>query len=156
MEPEDSLPHFQVPTACSYSKPDRASPCPTPHVLKIHLNIILPFTPGSSKWSLSFRFPHENPVYTSPLPRTHYRPRQSHSSRLDHPNNIGWWVHIVKPLNVLFYSLPVTPSLLGPNILLNTLLLLLHEIVFTYFSSSLGIFQCCWWLFHWLFLLHYY
>ena len=24
--------------------------------------------PGSPKWSLSFRFPHQNPIYASPLP----------------------------------------------------------------------------------------
>jgi hypothetical protein len=30
--------------------------------------------PGSSKWSLSFRFPHQNPVYASPLPHACYVP----------------------------------------------------------------------------------
>ena len=56
---------------------------PTSHFLKIHFNIILPSMPGSFKWSLFFRFPHQNPVDASPLPHKRYMPRQSHSSRVD-------------------------------------------------------------------------
>ena len=82
---------------------------PTSHLLKIYLNIILPFTAGSPKLSLFHRFPHQNPVYTSPLPHTHNMPRPPHSSRFYHPNNIGWAVQIINPLkpklNPIFYLL---------------------------------------------------
>ena len=70
---------------------------PTSHFLKIHLNIILPSTPGSPKWSLSLMFPHQSPVNTSPLPHTCYIPRPPHS-RFHHPNNIGWAVQIINRL----------------------------------------------------------
>ena len=69
---------------------------PTSHFLKIHSNIILPSMLVSPKWSLSLRFPHQNPSYTSHLTHTYYTPRPSHHSRFDHPNSIGLGVQIIK------------------------------------------------------------
>ena len=93
-----SITTLQNPTTSPYPEPDQFSPCPTTHFLKIHLNIILPPTPGSSKWSLSIRLPHQNPAYISPLPHICYMPRPSHYSRCHHPNNIWWGVQIIKLL----------------------------------------------------------
>ena len=47
---------------------------PTSNFLEILLNIILPNKPGSSKWPISLRFPHQNPVYDSPFPNTLHTP----------------------------------------------------------------------------------
>jgi hypothetical protein len=62
---------------------------PTSHFLKIHHNIFLLSTSGSPQWSLYLRFPHQNPVHTSPFPHTRHMPRPFHSSRFYHPHNIG-------------------------------------------------------------------
>jgi len=47
------------------------------HFLKTYLNTILAFTVGSFMWSLSLRFPHQNPVLTSSLPYRCYMLRLS-------------------------------------------------------------------------------
>jgi hypothetical protein len=44
--------------------------------LKIHFNIILPSLPRSSKWSLSFLFSHQSPLFIYLLAYTCYMPCQ--------------------------------------------------------------------------------
>jgi len=58
------------------------------HFLKIHLDIILPSMFESPHWSVSLRFPRQNPVHTSPLPHTHHMSCPSHS-RFYHLRDIG-------------------------------------------------------------------
>ena len=67
---------------------------PTSHILETHPNTIHPSTPRSPQWSLSLRFPHQDPIH--PLLLTHMRhmPSPSHSL-FYHPHNIGWGVQII-------------------------------------------------------------
>ena len=45
---------------------------PTSHLMEIHPNIIHPSTPRSPQWSLSLRFPHQDPIHplSSPIRTT--------------------------------------------------------------------------------------
>ena len=45
---------------------------PTSHLLEIHTNIIHPSTPRSPQWSLSLRFPHQDPIHPPLLTHTRH------------------------------------------------------------------------------------
>ena len=50
---------------------------PTAHLLEIHPNIIHPSTPRSPHWSLSLRFPHQDPIHSPLLTHTRHMPSPS-------------------------------------------------------------------------------
>jgi hypothetical protein len=121
MEPEGSLPHSQVPATFPYSEPARSCSCPTSHFLKIRLSIILQSTPGSFMCSLTLRFPHQNPVYASPLPLRSTCPAYLILFDFITRTIFGEDYRSFSSSLCSFLHSPVTSSLLGPNILLNTL-----------------------------------
>ena len=107
---------------------------PKSYFLKIHLNIILPSMPGSPRWSLSLRFPHQNHVYTSPLPHMRYMPQPSILFNFITWTILGEGYRSFSSSLCSFLHSPVTSSLLRPNILLSTL-----------FSNNLMFLpQCAW------------
>jgi len=108
--------------------------CPPPVPILSHINSV--HAPHPTTWraililSSQLRLGHPSGLFPSGfptktlyaplLPHTCYMPRLSHSSRFEHPNNIGWGVQITSSLCNFLHS-HVTSVLLGPNILLNTI-----------------------------------
>ena len=91
------------------------------YYLKIHLNIILPSKPRSPKCSLSLRFPHQNPVYTSPLTHTCYRPACLILLNLITQMILSEEYRSFCSSLCSFLHSPINLPSLGPNILLSTL-----------------------------------
>ena len=93
MEPEGSFPRSQDPTNSATS----ICLMPPSYFLKIHFNIMLPYTHMSFKWFPSFKFLHHHPICTSPLSHTCYMPLPSQSSWFDRPYrevSKGWLIHV--------------------------------------------------------------
>ena len=120
---QGSLPRLQPPPVPVWSQINPIHSLPS-SVLKIHLNIILPSMPGSSKWSISLRFPLQKTLYAHIL----------FSICATCPVHLILHIITQTTLGEQYRSLsssvctslhsPVTSSLLGPNILLSTLFLL--------------------------------
>ena len=94
---------------------------PTSDLLEIHPNIIHPSIPRSPQWSLSLRFPHQDPIHplSSPICAT----CPAHLILLDYiiRTILGEEYKSFSTLLCNLLHSPVISSLLGPNILLNTM-----------------------------------
>ena len=112
--------HKHPPTVSILCQPNPVN-IPTSHLLEIHPNIIHPSKPRSPQWSPSLRFPHQDSIHplSSPIRAT----CPAHLILLDFITRTilgedykSFSSSLCSPLHS-----PVTSSLLGPNILLNTM-----------------------------------
>ena len=121
MEPEGSLQHSQAPATCPYPEPNPSSPCPHPTswifilILYSHLCLGIPSGLFHSGFPTKILYaPFLFPIRaTCPV----------HFNVLDLVTQIifGEQYRSVSSSLCNFLHSPVTPSLLGPNILLSTL-----------------------------------
>ena len=81
---------------------------PPSHFLKLHLNIILSYMPGRSRWYLSIRSPHQNPVGITPVHHTCHMPRPA-NYWFDHPNSIWSGINCVNPSLIVFSTFLLHP-----------------------------------------------
>jgi hypothetical protein len=80
-----------------------------------------PTMSGSPKWSLTFRFPHESPVYSWNLLHTCCMTHPSYSSWFYHLNYIRLGIQIIKLLIMYFWNSIFNSNLLGTSILFHNL-----------------------------------
>ena len=65
--------HKRLPPVSIMGQPNPVH-IPTSHLLEIHPNIIHPSMPRPPQWSLSFRFPHQDPIHSPLLTHTRHMP----------------------------------------------------------------------------------
>ena len=93
---------------------------PTSHLLEIHPNIIHPSSPRSPQWSPSLRFPHEDPIRPLSSPIRATCPAHLILGFITRTILGEEYRSFSSSICNLLHS-PVTSSLLGPHILLNTI-----------------------------------
>ena len=89
----------------------------TSHFLKIHVSIMLPSNSGSSKWSISLKFPHQNAAQTSPFPIRATRPTHLIILYLITRTILGEEYRALSSPLCSFLHFPASPSHLGPKYL---------------------------------------
>jgi len=110
----------------------------TSHLLEIRPNIIHQSTPSSPRWSLSLRFPNQDPIHPPLLTHTRHMPSRSHSSRFYHPHNIGWAV-----LDVL-YALISQIYFWNKNLLISDSSSVHHQEFLTVHTAMVCVIEVCW------------
>ena len=94
---------------------------PTSHLLEIHPNIIHPSTPRSPQWSPSLRFPHQDPTHPFSSPIRATCPAYLILLGFITHTILGEEYKSFSSSSCSLLSSLVTSSLLGSNILLNTM-----------------------------------
>ena len=121
MEPRGSVPHSQASSSCYHSEPDQSSSCPHPPswryvlILSSHLSLCLPSGPSSSDV-------HTTTVY-APLLSPICTTCPTHLILLDLITQIIFGEEYRSLSSSLCHlqQYPVTLSIIGPNVLFNTL-----------------------------------
>ena len=86
---------------------------PKSHLLEIHPNIIKPSTPRSPQWSLSLRFPHQDPIHPCPHPYLpHAQPISFDGERIG-PKNTELFEMIVGVLTTCHLVLQMQPHVIS-------------------------------------------
>jgi len=79
---------------------------PPSSFLNIEVNIILPSTPRSSKWSVSLSYPHQQPCRHLPSPPCEFHTSPIYLSQFYYPSTVWWGGQIMNFLSNMLLPRP--------------------------------------------------